>query len=228
MPIAWHEFSSRDELDQRLATAAAQRLRTQLKQRGTALLAVSGGSTPKGMFAQLAQQDLRWDQITVSLVDERFVPADHEDSNQRLINDHLRQGPASQAQLLPMYGAVELKSAAQVCAAQLQKYLPCAQLILGMGTDGHTASWFPDSPQLDQVTDSEGARLVAAVTTPSSPHPRLTMTLAAVLRSEQLVLHITGAEKRSVLEANLTGDSSDPIARIVKRPGVTVDVYWVA
>jgi len=127
-----------------------------------------------------------------------------------------------------MYSELEITAAAQAYAVELAKHLPCGLLILGMGGDGHTASWFPDSPQLEQVTDPANEQLVAVVDTPSSPHQRLTMTLSAVLQAEEIVLHVTGAEKRDVLEANLSGAAHDPISRIVDRPGTTVDVYWAA
>ncbi len=226
MTVSWHEFSDRAELDHRLAAAAAKALRAQLSARASALLAVSGGSTPKGMFAELSEQAIDWSKVTVTLVDERFVPPDHADSNERLVRENLIRGHAAAASFLPMVSDADIVTAAQACEQALHRQLPCDVLILGMGADGHTASWFPDSNELDLVTDSTNPALVAAVTTPSSPHQRVTMTKTAVMQSEQIVLHITGADKRDVLEANLTGQKQQPISRIVNEPKATVDVYW--
>lgn len=226
MTIAWHEFPDREQLDQALARELARQLSTGIKSRAKALLAVSGGSTPKGMFAQLARQQLGWNQVTVTLVDERFVPPDHPDSNQGLVREHLLQVQASAAGSLPMYAEGTAADAEILFAEQLSDHLPFAALVLGMGGDGHTASWFPDSEQLADVTDADNESLSAVVTTPSSPHSRMTLTLPAVLQSDRLFLHITGAEKRAVLDNNLIGKAVQPISAILNHPGVTVDVYW--
>lgn len=226
MTIAWHEFADREQLDRTLARELARQLSSGIKTRGEALLAVSGGSTPRGMFARLARQQLGWNQVNVTLVDERFVPPDHRDSNERLVRENLLRGEASAAGFIPMYAAGSADAAATQFAAQLKDRLPFAALVLGMGGDGHTASWFPDSEQLAEVIDPGNAALAAVVSTPSSPHPRLTLTLPAVLQSDRLFLHITGVDKRTVLDANLVGEAAQPIGAILNHPGVTIDVYW--
>ncbi len=225
--VIWHDFESREQLDQTLAAAIAARLRGDLSMRSKAMVAMSGGSTPQGMFQQLSQQTLDWSSVNVTLVDERFVPPDHDDSNQKLLQENLLINEAAAAKLLPMYEAgYSAEAAAQAYADALLGRLPGSVLVLGMGGDGHTASWFPDSPQRQAVTDAASQALAAAVDTPSSPHRRLTMTLPAVQRFDSLILHITGADKRSVLLRNLRGETDEPIAAICRREDTRVDVYW--
>ena len=83
----WHTFADRGSLDQALATHVASRLQQGIAERGTAHLVVSGGSTPIKLFSILADADIEWDRIVVLLADERWVPVDHEDSNERLVRD---------------------------------------------------------------------------------------------------------------------------------------------
>ena len=96
-------FDNRGQLDAALALRIAERLREDLQAHGRASLAVSGGSTPKGLFAQLAAADLDWSQVAITLVDERWVPDDHADSNARLVREHLLVSRAAAARFVPLY-----------------------------------------------------------------------------------------------------------------------------
>ena len=93
----WQTCANRAELDLLLANHIAGRLRRDIAERGQASLAVSGGSTPKGMFHTLSHCELDWSQVFVTLVDERWVAPDNEDSNERLVRDHLLQHRAASA-----------------------------------------------------------------------------------------------------------------------------------
>src|ERR671910_3056451 len=99
----WHEFASREELAEALASVVADVLRAAIDKRGTTLLAVSGGNTPGMFFRELSQQELDWDNVTVTLVDERFVPEDSSRSNARLVRENLLQDKAAAARFAGLF-----------------------------------------------------------------------------------------------------------------------------
>lgn len=222
----WHEFSGRAALDAALADHLAGRLRQDIERRGQALLALSGGSTPKGMFRELARRDLPWSEVTLTLVDERWVEPDHPDLNERLVREHLLQGAAAEATLIglkpPMTGIADgLAETAQRMGALP---LPFTAVVLGMGVDGHTASWFPQADNLADLLDADRSSLVGITDPVTAPHQRITLTLPAVLRSGEIVLHFTGEDKRRVLES--AGRDHKPIAAITGQTTTPLSIWW--
>ncbi len=220
------EFSERGELDRALAACIADHLRTAIADKGSASLAVSGGSTPKGMFAELAQQDLDWQRVGVTLVDERWVPEDHPDSNAALVRANLLQGPAAAARFFPLYSGAETpaEGLAATEASLTDLAQPFTVCVLGMGGDGHTASWFPQASNLDQLIRHDQSALLLDCEPITAPHPRITFTLPPVLASEHLILHITGEDKRKVL--NEASACNYPIAAAVEQTVNPPAIYW--
>jgi 6-phosphogluconolactonase len=95
----WKTFGTAGELDRALAVHIAEGLRRDIDSRGSASLAVSGGSTPKHMFELLSACELDWSRVWITLVDERWVSTSSEDSNERLLRENLLQHSAAAAQL---------------------------------------------------------------------------------------------------------------------------------
>jgi 6-phosphogluconolactonase len=214
-----------DQAAQTLAADVAARLRQAIAARGRAVLHVSGGQSPVALFEALRGQALPWQLVEVSLADERVVPADHPDSNARLVRTHLLQGPASCARFLPLVppslalpepplGLRAAQSAQSVPLAQLADQAdlagqalraqgPADVLVLGMGADGHTASIFAGMPNLMQALDPQGASLclpVAREGLPAgAPHARITQTLAHLLTARHIVLPVHGSDKLQTL-----------------------------
>jgi 6-phosphogluconolactonase/glucosamine-6-phosphate isomerase/deaminase len=98
--VVARSLSDPAQLADALAAAVAEALRTAIATQGTATLVVSGGRSPVAFFQRLAQQQLPWSQVVVSLADERWVGAEHADSNEALVRRYLLQGPAAAARLL--------------------------------------------------------------------------------------------------------------------------------
>jgi 6-phosphogluconolactonase len=224
----WHEFASRDELAAALASTVADVLRAAIEKRGTALLAVSGGSTPGMFFRELSRRELDWASVIVTLVDERFVPEDSSRSNARLVRENLLQDKAAVARFAGLFSdASTVEEAADRAGKRLSRLpLPLDAVVLGMGTDGHTASFFPDAGNLESLLDLSAEAIVAPVHAASGGEPRLTLTLARILEAGFVALHIEGAEKHHVLEAALGGKAHLPVGAVLDRAPQPVQVFW--
>lgn len=224
--LQWHEETDTTSLDACLAEFVAQRLREALALRNQASLAVSGGKTPAGFLRKLGNMALDWSRVTVTLVDERWVPAEHADSNARLLRETLLNGPAAKAGFIPLFNAAPTPSAGQaLCEQQLEKLAwPLDVVVLGMGDDGHTASLFPQAPELEIGLTS--ATRCIAMTPVTAPHPRISLTLSAIVSARNLLLHLTGQGKRHVLETTLAAPAPGlPIRRVLEAAPLT-HVFW--
>lgn len=126
------EFTSRELLVDALAHKIVTALSLAIEQKGFATLLLSGGSTPKKLFAKLSNRALSWENVRVSLVDERCVSVQSEASNERLVRENLLINAAKSAQF---YGLMELNSAFE------DLFESPDVVVLGMGLDGHTASF---------------------------------------------------------------------------------------
>jgi 6-phosphogluconolactonase len=219
-------FRDSQQLADALATAVAANLAAGIAARGAASLAVSGGTTPALFFRTLAQRaDVQWDKVTVTLVDERWVDESSDRSNARLVKANLLQGRAALAKFVPLYqgGAIDAGRAGSAQAAVPQ---PLDVAILGMGNDGHTASFFPGGDTLTEALTGEGP--VVAITAPGAGEPRVTLTLGRLLAARALYLHIEGEEKVKTLEqAEAEGPVEDmPVRAILRQTQTPLTIYW--
>ena len=196
--------------------------------RGSALLAVSGGRTPLKFFRALAQQPLAWDQVTVTLVDERWVPAAHERSNAGLVLANLLHGDAAAAKFVQLYesGAPDPEAGIAAVSARIGRLaLPFDAVVLGMGDDGHTASFFPQGDHLAAALDPRGTALALPMRAPAAGEPRITLTLPVLVDAHALYLHIEGTRKREVLDDAVT-NASLPIHAVLRETRAPVQIYW--
>lgn len=226
----FHEFGSRAALAETLANAVAAALRAAVEQRGRASLAVSGGSTPKLFFETLSKLPLAWDKVAVTLVDERFVPPENERSNHKLVTTHLLQNAAAAAAFLPLYHAGMSAAEAAMTASRETCGIdePFDVAIIGLGTDGHTASFFPGGDNLDEALDAAAARGVMTMEAQGAGETRLTFTFSALRDARFLALHIEGDEKKAVLhKAEMAGPEREmPIRAFLNRSLSPLEIYW--
>ncbi len=229
MSIDRRSFADKPTLAKELAEAIADRIRNAIAERGEAAIAVSGGSTPGKFFAALGKmRDIDWTKVIVTLVDERWVDETSDRSNALLVNEKMLQGPAAVARFFPLYSGGDEPNAEQVAktnalVSTLPK--PFAAVILGMGNDGHTASFFPGGDTLDEALKAQGPTL--AIHAPGAGEPRITFTLPRLLETDGLYLHIEGDEKAAVLDKALgDGPVEDMPIRAVLRSGAPLAVYW--
>lgn len=225
-------FQTREAAMAAAADAIAESLKNGLKTRGNACAALSGGSTPAPAYRALAQRaDWDWNEITFALVDERFVPVTHQASNERLIAEALKPAFDRGADVKPMYFDTPTAAEAASLADALYEELHLDVALMGMGDDGHTASWFPGADGLGEALNLKSAANVVAVHAPQAAGApdRLTLTRAAIARVERVILLITGDEKRRVLEAALTGPiEAAPVAALFTNPARKPMVLWAA
>lgn len=222
-------FDSPDALAAGLAAFVAEGIAARLARDGQAAIAVSGGRTPTRFFEALSDIDLDWAKVRVTLVDERWVPETSDRSNGALVRRHLIRHKAALASFVPLYRetATPDESLGLVARTLADMPLPFAAVVLGMGDDGHTASFFPGGDRLADAIDPIGGAAVAAIRAPGAGEPRITLTLPMLLGADRLALHIEGAGKKTVLEQALAG--SDPMEMPVRavltaeRPPV---VFW--
>jgi 6-phosphogluconolactonase len=217
------EYPDRDLMMMDLASKIAGEIGSSLRGHDRASLCVPGGTTPGPMFDALCAADLPWDRVHVFLTDERWVPETSERSNTRLVRERLLVDRAAAARLVPLHvEGMEIEAAIPRLTETLRAELPISVLLLGMGTDGHTASLFPGADRLAEAMASDAPPLMA-ITAPGTPEPRLTLTLPVLHRAMSTHVLIVGAEKREALEAARRKKPMEaPIAAIL--PDATV--HW--
>jgi 6-phosphogluconolactonase len=221
------DFSDKQQLADALADAVAGNLKAGVASRGAASLAVSGGSTPARFFKALSERaDVPWDKVTVTLVDERWVDEASDRSNGRLVKANLLKGRAAAAKFAPLYQGGDEPDASAAGAAQRQVPQPFDAAILGMGNDGHTASFFPGGDSLAEALTTEGP--VVAIQAPGAGEPRVTLTLKVLLASKALYLHIEGEEKVATLRlAEAEGPvEAMPVRAILRQTQTPLTIYW--
>jgi 6-phosphogluconolactonase len=222
-------FTSRDDLAAALARRVADALERRIRLDGKAALAVSGGRTPTRFFEALSSERLPWADVIVTLVDERWVPEDSPRSNAALVRRHLLQGRAGAAGFVPLWRATDTpeESLAGVSRAVSDLPLPFAAVVLGMGDDGHTASFFPGGDRLAEAVDPAGTAPVLPIRAPAAGEPRITLTLPLLLAADTLSLHVEGDGKLEVLERARAGtDVAEMPVRAVLQADVPLSVFW--
>ena len=225
-----HTYENGAALAAGLADAVSARLAAALDARGTASIAVSGGATPKAFFRALAGRDLDWRKVTITLVDERFVPPESDRSNHALVASNLLQDEAAAAQFVPLYHAAATAEAAAAIASKVTAAIgaPFDVVVLGMGTDGHTASFFPGGTRLEEALDPATPRGVITMEADGAGEPRLTFTFSSLQDAGYLVLHIEGEGKKEVLaRAQASGEEAEmPIRAVLRRAASPLQIYW--
>src|SRR5690606_15751196 len=149
-------------------------------------------------------------------------------SNARLAKEHLLRNHAAAATFIPLYHPVtSVAEAAQRANAAISALpLPLDIVVLGMGTDGHTASFFPDAENIAEILDAKSGPAVLPVMSEAAQEPRLTLSMPTICNARSIVLHIEGKDKKAVLEQALATEPPLPIRTVIERANVSVQIYW--
>lgn len=218
-------FADADALADAACAATVRALEAALEARGRASLIGTGGRSPAPVYDRLSRADLDWARVTVSLSDDRLVPADDAASNEKLVRERLLVGRAAAARFEPLAcDAPDPQACADLAEPRLAALAPYDMLLLGMGEDGHVASLIPGSPVLERGMEPEGARFVlgvpAGVGTP--PLARITLTLRALLAARETLVLIAGARKREIVER----ERGLPVHALLEQAKGPVRVLW--
>ncbi|WP_428333981.1 6-phosphogluconolactonase [Novosphingobium sp.] len=189
------------------AAAVADRIEQELRKPGAKRFAFTGGSTPAKVLALLHERNLDWSGVTIALTDDRCVPDDHPASN-----------------------FAKIKAALDGTAVTFERLVEGAPVApfdlvwLGMGNDGHTSSLFPTMKALIRP----GPTVIATTPVPlpeEAPFDRLTLNFRALKATRAIILVVTGAGKRALIEQALAGVEM-PIGEILLGDGPPVTIYW--
>jgi 6-phosphogluconolactonase len=234
--VVEERFATREDSARALAAAVGNDLAGALASRGRASLAVPGGTTPRAFLRELGRATLDWPRISVTLTDERWVPLDHPDSNERMVRAELFCGPASTARWIGLHeladdagGGADPAAALVRCAARIAPLLPFDVVVLGMGEDGHFASLFPGDPSLSRFLDPENAEPCGIARAPGvAGGARLTLLAPALFSARFRYLLITGEAKLAVYRRALAGASASelPVAAALRAGASPLRVYW--
>ncbi|MDQ6765096.1 MAG: 6-phosphogluconolactonase [Verrucomicrobiota bacterium] len=207
-----------------------EQARVALGERGEFRVALSGGNTPRPVYAEVARRglELPWERIFITFGDERCVPPESNESNFRMAQESLflpaavpeRSVARMKGEIDPQLAAQEYQDQLDVLAAQKGEMIYRHDLILlGMGDDGHTASLFPGTAALD-----EKVRRVVANFVPKLHAWRLTFTYTLIDHARHVCFLVDGAKNRALLEQVLAGDQQYPAARVNRG---TAEVTWL-
>lgn len=225
MSILEHKFITIDEAASALANDIASTLSEAIALRGNALLALSGGKTPELVFKYLITKKLEWHKITITLTDERWVTANHSDSNENLIRSHLFNKLSEAPTFVPLFeGNETLEKDVKSCESRLKNLnFPFDVVYIGMGTDGHFASLFPGENSIE-ITKSKCVGVVGNDTR----LPRISLTASTILSSRKIFLLFSGKEKNIVYNnAKASGSYKDlPLRLILLQDKIPVEVFY--
>lgn len=227
--MSFTETATRDEAFALLAMRMRDCVSDGLKTQNTVRVLLSGGSTPAPAYALFAQSPLDWKRVLIGLVDERWVDEDCAASNGAMIRKNLLVDDAASAQFFPIKnhsptayeGLAPLNEAYEVFSLT-------DIVVLGMGPDGHTASWFPGSDGLEAAMNPEANSVLAAINAEGCPvagdhTERVTVTFPVILNARHVFLLITGSEKRQVLD---DAGQNLPIHRVLQARQENIEVIW--
>lgn len=232
MPWTWTEHADADALAATLAARLSTATDQALREHGAATLALAGGRTAPPVLRRFAGEARDWSRVTILPTDERWVRADHADCNLRQLHESFASVAGIHwMALVPQepHGVVD----AAFANAQLQSLAgPIDATMLGMGADGHFASLFPGAQNLAAALDPKFRQpAVAIVPDPlptAGPHPRISLSLARLLHSRHVILAITGADKRAVLERAIAENDAArlPVAALLHAPDTIIEIHW--
>jgi 6-phosphogluconolactonase len=220
-------FDNPASLAAALAETVADDLRAAIKNRGHATLVVSGGTTPQLLLEELSVQLVPWSKVSITLADERWVEASAAASNEGLLRRTLFQhGNNPIFYPIKMPGLDRLGNLEPLEARLGELPRPFDVVLLGLGADGHTASLFPNDPELRAMLQRP-ERLCWPITAPDGSE-RVTLTFSALLDSRRIILHFTGDAKWQVYRQALTPGAIEdlPVRAFLGRGREPIDVFW--
>ena len=229
--IEWWEYHDAAEMADAVAGDIQFVIESALDARGSAVLALAGGNTPRPIYDKLAKAKLDWKKVTIIPGDDRIVALGDPLSNVTMLG---KTFIPTGARVIPLSSdkAADYRAAGRAADARLKElHWPLDLVLLGIGKDGHTASILP-GPDLDEALSGPRERRALGVMPDplpaEAPVPRVTLSRAAIVSARAITIAITGQDKREVLERAIDQgpSSSYPIGRVLADAELPVDVHW--
>lgn len=227
--MQFHKFVDVSSLNQHLSKLIVVLLLQAIEVRGHAYLVVSGGKTPKSLFRMLARTNIDWQRITITLTDERNIRPSECDSNEYLVRINLLQHFAAKSNFISLYSKKKCSNARVAEIKSRLDVLPKFDIVLlGMGEDGHTASLFPCSTELDCGLSDTHNDAVLLLNPKTAPYQRISLTKNRLLNSRTIFLHLVGEEKRIAFEQAMKGTEAQimPIRAFLNHPSTDIQVMY--
>lgn len=233
----WNQGADAQSLAENLAGELVLQIEQAISQKNQAVIALSGGSTPKPLFKVLAEHHVDWSKVVITLVDERWVPETHALSNAAFMKQHLLNSLPESVAFVPLYQAAQTVEASmplvldeycKTTGSTPQNLRSFDVVILGMGGDGHTASFFPDASNVAELVSLEASQPLLTCQSPSTQVERITWSLPSLLNTDFLALHFTSASKLDVFERAAAGGckSELPIRSAIFQNHTPLNVYY--
>lgn len=224
------KFPDLDALSRELARRVSAALQSGIDARGLASLVVSGGKSPRKFFENLRTAALDWSRVCIALADERWVDPGDPGSNEHFVREVLLKDKAAAARFVGLKNAAPTPDLGAVSAWETFARVPRPfdVVVLGMGDDGHTASLFPNSPNLPRALNPSAAAGCVGMLAPVAPQPRMSLNLSALLDARRIVFLLNGdAKLRTYAAAGADGPIEDmPVRAVLRQTRTPVEVMW--
>lgn len=229
--VEWWEYDDAAEMAAAVAGDIGFIIESAIDARGAAVIALAGGKTPIPIYEKLSAAKLDWKRVTIVPGDERIVPLGDALSNVTALAKYFLPKGARVMPIVPSATA-DYKAAGRSADALMQDlHWPLDLCLLGVGSDGHTASIFP-GPDFDEaVNGPKERRALGLMPDPmpaDAPVPRVTLSLAAITSARALMIAVTGDDKRAVIETAIEQGraSAYPIGLALAATELPVDIHW--
>ena len=225
--VDFYSSNNSESLASDLCQSIGKILTETIRKRGRASMAVSGGSTPIKLFKEFSLLSIDWTKIDLTLVDDRWIDAKNADSNELLVRTHFIKNKAAKVNFIPLKNNSKTAKEGQIYSEKMLRKitLPFDVVVLGMGSDGHTASLFPCSEELSEAMSLNNSNYLISTSPKTAPYQRLSLTARVIFDSNNVYLHLNGSNKLNTLESAMEyrDASKMPIYAFLEK-GLTI--YW--
>lgn len=221
------KFKSRETLEDQLVTETVSIIKELQDTQNSLFLQFSGGSTPKIFLQKLAVSEINWVNITISLVDDRFVNSNSEYSNEKFLFENLiNLIPLEKPRFISLVQDSKDEENNLILINQEPLFSKKADIVfLGMGNDGHFASLFPNDEKSALGLSKNNDKILLNTNAPVHPQKRVSFSLSHITKSSHLFLFLTGEEKLNIITNSKTNEKL-PICNLLESSKKTISIYW--